>query len=363
MRLVIYALLFQFLFFAQSFAQTAKASSLSSEQVLKSFSAVLDEKGFVPLDRSAQDLSKMIQADQVWYDKTSKKHIVGLLADKIENWPRNEIKKMRAGFGYVYKHPSGQDIGLGFYDGFTEDEVEDVIVALKQGPTAAQTEALQANQNGSCNCSTKENTLMPLDLSSTDIFGPDSQKGLSGTPAELASQAFSCLKDVAQGVWNSTGGQVVDGINVIRDPKKAWDEAHKVFAGVREFVGEFEKNMKASLSNFALLDREMIGGILCSIIGEIGGPALTAMLTGGAGLANALNRVRMMSQKISQVSGLISVIGKVGTFAQHRDRFLELLKSFLNSKKELPAKIKEDVGTFSSLQMPDMALDSLECAL
>jgi hypothetical protein len=161
----------------------------------------------------------------------------------------------------------------------------------------------------------------------------------NSTLATIAKVSMACIKGVGFGVWDSTGGMVLDvaklgwsgvkgtlncaGSLVFEGGKycadvgaKALVGAKKAFDGLLNVTNNFNSVMSNAYDGFRQLDPELKGKILCELASSLGTAALMTFLTAGAGspvflakLAEAVAKVKTMTQSAKLGSGLDRLAG------------------------------------------------------
>lgn len=197
------------------------------------------------------------------------------------------------------------------------------------------------------------------------LQGKDFQSTTSKTLNSMSwSGGFSCLKDVVQGVWNSTGGTAEGLYGMITDPFAAWDQGVATYNFMYDFLADIETQMGEVLNGLENLDGDTIAAIVCTIVGEIGTAALITAFTSGATAPIVTAKAIKYVQKIKGLKSVLD-LAKLGQIdSAQSERLNSLLRKFIRSDRtEIPADAQKNIELLTEYKQSTLAMDALECAL
>lgn len=127
----------------------------------------------------------------------------------------------------------------------------------------------------------------------------------------IAEGVWSCTKNFFQGVWDATGGAVLDGVDCFWHPI---DCAEKAIQGVKntwKFIKDLNTNLKNMYAAISNLSTQQKVDILCEIIGSIAGPVAIAILTAGSGSGLIARTLANLTQKVVKLGRVLKRIPKL----------------------------------------------------
>ena len=359
---------------------------------------ILSESGYLPADPSHQLFqSSGLDINQIFVSSDGNKALMVSFAKQFKGVTLGQKEVTPKGVTLYRQNPSGLEMGLLFYGrDWSFEEIDRITDAIEKDPalkpdykmqipltvkpkhcnlplgitSVELLESLEAAEDDLRNNSGKLGKI-PRDRSKETVGPEKSQNQLlkdndpnSSGGGEAVQGAFSCLKSVVQGVWDSAKSNYDFVTQAIKDPWKAWDQGVALFESTRSFLSEFEKKLPEILhmsrEAIAGLDRSVLSSLLCSLIGEIGTESLIGMLAGGGGLPKAIAKLTSAMGRLSDMSGFIKLVGKLKVPGA-RDRIRDLVSKVFKSNGKLTKKELEDFEVLSQDLGSEIALTQLEC--
>jgi hypothetical protein len=146
--------------------------------------------------------------------------------------------------------------------------------------------------------------------------------------------------------------------DLIADPKAFWDKKVQGAKNMINFISHFDTKIKEIASGIAQMPTETKVQMVCSFIGQLGGDALIAVLTAGAGAGKLMFSMEQYITKIMRLEKVFAVLQRVGKLKNIPSHFWERLAS-----SRLPQSTMDSMMTFANHNIPDLLQGVMACAL
>lgn len=193
-------------------------------------------------------------------------------------------------------------------------------------------------------------------------FGISYGSGIEGLQNFFSStvgrHALSCLGDILQGAWGSTGGFVIsigEGIaNLLKDPKKFWDGKVAQMKQIVDFIKSFDGKIQSSFPTLGNLPVEAKLSFFCGLAGGIGGSLLFSALTGGSTLWKVLGVMATTLRHVVALHPAFQVLKKSNHIKLMPKEFFTKLQRSSN-----PQRIVDEINRVARLGNPQLILQRM----
>lgn len=142
--------------------------------------------------------------------------------------------------------------------------------------------------------------------------------------------SWSCASGVFQGVWDSTGGMVVDAATCVWSPIECAEKAKTAFKNAYTFFSNVADSFSKVFNAIDSMSLEDKASLLCNLLGSVGTDVLIAILTAGGGSPKVAATIAKLSVKIPKIAALarkfvgipIKVLGKLPESALEKFKLL-----------------------------------------
>jgi hypothetical protein len=180
--------------------------------------------------------------------------------------------------------------------------------------------------------------------------------------ASLTDSVLDCMSGLLQGVWDATGGLVIDAAgfvwDIITSPIETAKKTYAQFQSMLSMIKNLDQTLADFGAFFSSLPTEAKTQMICSFLGSLGTDVLITVLTLGAGSGKLLLSFSNYLKKLSKLTKTMK-LAKLTRF----DHFFP--KEFLTklAQGRITDKILDRIELFSKHNMPELSRQAVRCAL
>lgn len=164
-------------------------------------------------------------------------------------------------------------------------------------------------------------------------------KNISQNP--VAKFSLGCVIGVFKGLWNATGGAVIETAKLVKgigsglwqavthpvgSAKKLWEGASQTMEAVSSFFKDFSTQVKKIYPGLMNMDAKLVGDLLCQTASTLGTGVLIAYFTAGAGAPAALAAITQVLSKFEKTEKFGKVLTALKTTAPTVEKDLSVVK-------------------------------------
>ncbi len=146
----------------------------------------------------------------------------------------------------------------------------------------------------------------------------------------LKDLLWPCTLKVAQGIWASTGGSVVDTTECLLHPIDCANKGIKSVEELWNFMSDIENNLKTTYESISHLSMEQKAEIICDIVGMGLGAVLITIVSAGTGSGVFAKFSAELGTKFAK---LANILNKIPDLPYKKLKGLD--DAFLNAADEL----------------------------
>lgn len=188
------------------------------------------------------------------------------------------------------------------------------------------------------------------------LNGLEAVQRFFGTP--FARNALSCMGEFLDGAWEATGGFVVSVgkgiVNLIKDPKKFWDEKVGQMRNLANFIRTFDLKMKNDFPALANLPADLKAHIVCGMAGGLGASLLSSVMMGSAPLMTTLSMMSTFLMRVVKLVPVFDTLRRTGVIGQMPKGFFTKLVKGKNHDNVL-ARLNQ----MAAQRRPDLILATM----